>query len=93
MGTQEQVISLWRIGEESEIFAAYSEEQVRDYYIKLVGNKEADEAFGCLFEKIPETEMDAEFDFNDDGDKSRTTLRKLATGMAIVPTQVCSSYL
>jgi hypothetical protein len=59
----------------------------------LVGKKEADEAFACLFEEVPESELDAEFELNDDGEKKRTTLRKFASAMEIVPTQVFSSYV
>lgn len=92
METQEQTINLWRIGEESEIFAAHSEQEVREYYSKLAG-KYADEGLQSLFEKIPDSELDSEFDFYDDGEKRRTTLRKLAADIAIIPTQICSSYL
>ena len=38
-------LRVWSIGEESELFAAHSEKEVRAFYTELVGEKEAKEAF------------------------------------------------
>lgn len=86
------MIGVWQIGGDgTEYYAANSEQELRDFYIGLVGKEQAEEDFTDEFRKLTDSEMDAEFDFNDDGDVRRTTFRKLAND-AVLPTQISSGY-
>lgn len=89
---RERAVNLWRIGEYSEVYAAHSEKEMLDYFLKLVGAEEAIEAVASMFERVSDNELDVEFEFDNDGERTRTTWRKLAADMD-VPCQVSSSYV
>ena len=84
-------IKVFCIGpDETEYYAANSKEELRQYYIQLVGAQQAEEDF-ANFREIPKSELDVEFEFNDDGVKRRTTWRKEIAG-AKVPCQISTGY-
>ena len=84
---------VWCIGpDETEYYAARSETEMKEYYISLVGEQQAKDDFEDHFELVPESKMDAEFDFHpENGDVTQTTWRKLLRD-AILPSQVSSGY-
>jgi hypothetical protein len=88
-------IRVWQIGPDgTEYYAAHSEEELRAWYVKAVGEKQAAEDFAEFWE-VPASKMDEEFEFNDGGEIRKTTWRKLADEIAVsnCPTQISSGYL
>ena len=90
----ETTIRVWQIGPDgTEYYAARSEQEMRDWYRALFGPGEqidCEEDLRDHFEEI--TDIDAEMDFNDDGEKKRTTWRKLAEEYAELPCQLSTGY-
>lgn len=88
----EKPVRVWQIGPDgTEYYAARSEEEMKAYYRQIVGDDEScDEDLRDHFEEVKD--LDAEFDFNDDGEKTRTTWRKLAEDQAHLPTQISTGY-
>ena len=89
-------VRVWCIGSDgTEYFAAHSEEEMRQYYIDLMGTGGRDQAEDDLlnyFDEVPEEELDVEFNFNNDGTLERTTWRKLVAEEIDVPTQISTGY-
>jgi hypothetical protein len=82
-------IRVWQIGPDgTEYFAARSEEEMRAYYALL--SDTAEEDLRDYFEEV--SDIDAEFDFNDDGEMKRMTWRKLAEECAELPCQISTGY-
>lgn len=89
--SDETVIRVWQIGPDgTEYYAARSEEEMRAYYRTLTEPELADEDLKDHLEEV--TELDSEFDFNDDGDVKRTTWRKLAEECGELPCQISTGY-
>lgn len=85
-------IRIWCIGDDgTEYYAAHSEEEMRSYMIETLGREEAERSMEERFEEVPDSEMDAPFQFNDDGEMRTTTWRQLAAE-GIVPRQVSTGY-
>lgn len=85
-------LKVWSIGEESELFAARSEEEVRAFYTELVGQDEATEAFESDF---TERDLAEEREFDFDGVKKTMTLAELLRNVHAhtdMPNQVSTSY-
>ena len=83
-------VRVWQIGPDgTEYYAAHSEEEMIAYY-KSLGTDTEEEDLRDYFEEV--TDLDTEFDFNDDGEKKRTTWRKLAEEQATLPTQISTGY-
>jgi hypothetical protein len=83
---------VWCIGPDgTEYYCARSEEEMRAYYISLIGEAEAHEDLEEYFEEVPDSKMDEEFEYDLDGEKIRTTWRKLLEGVK-EPTQISSGY-
>lgn len=53
-------VRAWHIGEYGEVYAAHSEEEIKAYYIGLVGRQQADEDFESEFRELTDEEMRAE---------------------------------
>jgi hypothetical protein len=84
-------VRVWQIGPDgTEYYAAHSEEEMKQWYRENVGDESAEGDLRDYFEEV--TDLDAEFDFNDDGEKTRTTWRKLAEDQAHLPTQISTGY-
>jgi hypothetical protein len=82
-------VRVWQIGPDgTEYYSAHSEEEMKKYYRSL-GTDTCEEDLRDHFEEV--TDLDAEFEFDDDGERSRTTWRKLAESMPI-PTQISTGY-
>lgn len=86
----DEKIRVWSIGEDSELFAAHSEEEVRSYYTDMVGNADAEQAFDDHFEELPDLDLAHEYD--NDGKKEILTLRELIEMNAPPPCQISTSY-
>lgn len=89
-----QTIRVWQIGPDgTEYYAAHSEEEMKRFYRQLLGPRDkaiADDDLSLYFEEV--TDLDEEFDFNDDGEKTKTTWRKLAESSGELPTQISTGY-
>ena len=84
-------IRVWQIGPDgTEYYAAHSEQEMREYYLNIVGREMGEEDLRDYFEEV--TGLDIEFDFNDDGEKKRTTWRKLAEKCDELPCQISTGY-
>ncbi|MDR3793510.1 MAG: hypothetical protein P4L03_09020 [Terracidiphilus sp.] len=71
-------IRVWCIGaEKTEYYAAYSEEDLRQFYIEMVGSKQAEDDFAACFEEVPEPELDRVFELAEEGTHVKTTWLKL----------------
>ena len=80
------------IGEESELFAARSEKEVREFYVELVGQDDAAEAFESDF---TERDLAEEWEFDFDGVRKTMTLAELLRDIhahTAMPNQVSTSY-
>jgi hypothetical protein len=88
----EKSVRVWQIGPDgTEYYAAHSEEEMKAYYRSICGTEEhCEEDLRDYFEEV--TDLDAEFNFNDDGLKTRTTWRKLAEDQSDLPTQISTGY-
>jgi hypothetical protein len=84
-------VKVWQIGPDgTEYYAAHSEEEMKKYYREICGSEEhCEEDLREHFEEI--TNLDAEFDFNDEGEKKRMTWRKLAEDQEL-PCQISTGY-
>ncbi len=83
-------IMVWQIGPDgTEYYAARSEQEMRDWY-KGLSPDTAEEDLRDHFERVED--IDAEFDFNDDGEMKRTTWRKLAEECTELPCQISTGY-
>lgn len=88
----EEETKIWCIGaDRTEYYAAHSEEEMRQFYIGLVGKQQAEEDFEGCFEELAESELDAEFEMEEDGEKRKTTWRKELIG-AHIPCQISTGY-
>lgn len=82
-------VKVWQIGPDgTEYFAARSEEEMREWYKLNCDTWEED--LRDYFEEV--TGLDIEFEFDDDGDKERTTWRKLALSYPELPCQISTGY-
>lgn len=92
--TAEQQIHVYLIGSDgTEYYAASSEQQMRDWYAKTVGDDSVEEDLREHFEEV--TEIDAKFPFNDDGEMRETSWRELAQEMRQAghwPCQLSTGY-
>lgn len=88
-----EVIRVWQIGTDgTEYYAARSEEEMKAYYRELCGSEDHCESdLRDHFEEIPAEQLDAEFDFEEDGKMIRTTWRKLAE-QCDSPSQISTGY-
>jgi len=93
-----EVIRAWVIGcDGTEVYVAHSEEEMRQYYIELVGEADAAEDLAAHFTEIPQDQMDVERNFSEENpetgkfEKVLTSYRKLALEGEI-PGQILSSY-
>ncbi len=75
----------------TEIFAAHSESELRSWYINLVGKEQMEEDFEEGFYEIEDIDSEVEFFDEDLGEKVNSTWRRLAED-AILPTQISSGY-
>jgi hypothetical protein len=84
-------VRVWQIGPDgTEYYAAHSEEEMKSYYRDLCGSEEyCEDNLKNYLEEV--TDLDREFQFNDDGKITKTSWRKLAEE-AQLPTQLSSSY-
>jgi hypothetical protein len=91
MTKENESIRVFQIGPDgTEYFAAHSEEEMRAYY-RL--NSDPDTCESDLADEFQEvTNLDEEFDFDDDGEKVRTTWRKLAESASKYPCQISTGY-
>ena len=86
-------IRVWCIGPDgTEYYAAHSEEEMRDFYVGLVGKEEAERDLAEHFEEVPQAALDVEFQFDEDGNKIMTTWRKLIDSAITIPTQISTGY-
>lgn len=84
-------IHVYLIGSDgTEYYAAHSEQEMRDWYLRTIGDDSAVEDLRDEFEEV--TDIDSEFDFNDDGEMKRTTWRKLAEECNELPCQLSTGY-
>ena len=82
-------IHVWQIGPDgTEYYAAHSEKEMREWYSTLTDTAEID--LRDYFEEV--TDIDSEFDFNDDGEMKRMTWRKLAEDCSELPCQLSTGY-
>lgn len=85
-----QTIRVFVIGSDgTEVYAAHSVEEMAEWYRKLMG-KDAEEDLGDYFQEL--TDIDSEFDFDDDGTKVKTSWRKLAAERHDLPCQLSTAY-
>jgi hypothetical protein len=71
-------VRVWCIGaEKTEYYAAYSEENIRQFYIEMVGSKQAENDFAACFEEVPEQELNQSFELAGEGTHVKTTWLKL----------------
>lgn len=91
-----QNVRVWQIGTDgTEYYAASSVKEMKRWYMQLAGTNKDDHARHerDLREHFEEVEdIDAEFDFNDDGEKRITTWRKLAQECKELPCQLSTGY-
>jgi hypothetical protein len=80
-------IRAWHIGEYGEIYAAQSEEEVRNFLIGLIGETESKESIEDCFEELTPQELNQEVEF----EGCKTTLRKVAEDCEL-PTQISTCY-
>jgi len=84
-------LRVWVIGSDgTEVYAAHSEEEMKQYYREMCGTEEyCEEDLRDNFTEI--TNLDAEFEFNDDGNTITTTWKKLAEESHL-PCQLSTAY-
>lgn len=84
-------IRVWQIGpDRTEYYAAHSEEEMRAYY-RL--NSDPATCESDLADEMQEViNLDEEFVFDDDGEKVKTTWRKLAESCGTLPCQISTGY-
>lgn len=92
MNTATDTVRIWCIGGDgTEYYAAHSEEEMRQFYVWLVGKEDAERDMADHFSEVPQSAMDVEFDWDDDGKKIKTTWRKQVEG-AHIPCQISTGY-
>ena len=86
-------IHVYHIGEYGEVFAAHSEQEVKDYYRDLYSytQEEADKRFADEFREITDLDTPFKMKDSDDGSEAMTTWRKLAEDCDL-PTQLSTMY-
>lgn len=85
-----ETIRVWQIGPDgTEYYAAHSEEEMKDWYRKTVGEEQAAEDMDD-FEEVHD--LDTVMPFDDDGVKTTTTWRKLAEDCPELPAQISTGY-
>ena len=85
-------IRVWCIGGDgTEYYAAHSLEELGQFYLGLVGWQQLLEDVSSGFRELSNTELDAKFDFDEDGVVRRTSFRKLAKE-AKLPNQISTGY-
>jgi len=84
-------IRVWQIGPDgTEYYAARSEKEMRAYYRH---NSDPATCESDLREEFHEvTDLDEQFEFNDDGEKKLTTWRELAESAGVLPCQISTGY-
>jgi hypothetical protein len=71
-------VRVWCIGaEKTEYYAAYSEDEMREFYSEMVGSKHAEADFAACFEEVPASELDVEFELVEQGKHVKTSWLKL----------------
>lgn len=86
-------IKVWSIGEDSELFAGHSEEEVKRFYTTLVGEDDALQAIEDHFELVAEGEsLNDEHEYNCDGAKRMLSFRQLIELCGSMPMQISTSY-
>ena len=89
---QMKAVRVWIVGGDgTEYYAAHSEEELRAFYIRMVGAEQAELDFADGLEEVQQADMEAEIEMDDDGEKRRTTWRKELEGAAI-PSQISTGY-
>lgn len=87
----DSAIRVWQIGPDgTEYYAAHSEQEMREYYKTLVDEETWTEDLRDYFEEV--TDIDKEFNFNDDGEHRKTTWRQLAQECTALPCQLSTGY-
>lgn len=86
-------LRFWSIGEDTEIFVANNEEEMRDWYITMSGEGGLEE-IKEHFEEITGDELDKVIPYfdSDAGITRQVSLRALATEYRVVPNQIATSY-
>jgi len=85
-------VRVWCIGaENTEYYAAYSEEEMRQFYIEMVGSKHAEEDFAACFEEVPVSELDVEFELVEQGKHVKTSWLKLIALHESIPALIRTS--
>lgn len=94
MDTATKAFRVWQIGPDgTEYFAAHSEEEMKEYYRTMLGPREKQLAEHDLKHHFEEVlDLDTEFDFEDDGEKTRSTWRKIVETGAKLPCQISTGY-
>jgi hypothetical protein len=86
-------VRVWCIGsEKTEYYAAHSEEEMRQFYIEMVGKKHAEEDMAAWFQEVPESELDTEFDLGEEGNHVKTTWQKLIQLHETIPAQIKTAF-
>lgn len=87
----DETVRVWQIGPDgTEYYAAHSEEEMKAFYRGICGMEEhCEDDLRNHFDEV--SDIDAEFDFNEDGQTVRTTWRNLAE-QSKLPTQISSGY-
>lgn len=83
-------VKVWSVGEDSELYAAKYEQELRAYLEETLGKEDAAEAFAAHFEEV--TDLDEEREYDDDGQKKWLSYRQLIAMNGPVPTQISTSY-
>ena len=89
-----KIIRVWQIGPDgTECFAGHSEEEVERYYREMLGERDREQADEDLSQHFTEvTNLDEQFEFDDDGEKKWITFRQLAEIPEKLPCQISSGY-
>lgn len=88
-----QKVRVWCIGpDKTEFYAAHSEEQMREFYLEMVGRKHAEADFAAYFQEVPESELDTEFDLGGEGNPVKMTWRKLIQLHETIPAQIKTAF-
>lgn len=83
-------VKVWSVGEDSELYAAKSEQELRAYLDETLGKEDAAEAVAAHFEEL--TDLDDEREFYCDGEVKWLSYRQLIAMNDPAPTQISTSY-
>lgn len=90
---EKKAVRVWQIGPDgTEYFAAHSEAEMRAYYRLNSDPDTCEEDLRTCFEEVSGLDLDREFYFDDDGEKTKTTWRKLAEECSHLPCQIGTGY-